>query len=295
MELRHLRYFVTVAKELSFTRASKVLYIAQPALSQQIKQLEEEIGVSLLIRHGHQLKLTEEGQVFLDEAQKTLNQAQKAINAARRVASSKQERLSIGFVPVAELEVFPKVLPLIKQQQPNLYIEFKPLTCREQLQSLRHDNLDIALSRNHIQDNFINSILIFEEELRLLVPVNHPLAQLDVVPIKKLNGCDFVLSDPDASFELNRLATQFLAKHKITIGETHYSRNILFNINAVGMGLGMSFIPAYTENLLSKNVVMKKTDKPLPRIGLYLNYSVKQFSPTVDLFIQAMKQTFSLQ
>ncbi|MDO4997883.1 MAG: LysR substrate-binding domain-containing protein [Neisseria sp.] len=292
MELRHLRYFVAVANEASFTRAAQRLYIAQPSLSQQIKQLEEEVGVPLLQRHGKALCLTEEGEVFLQEARKTLGQAQKAINAARQVANRKTAKLKIGFVPVAEISVFPEVLPLLKQQQPNMQIEFHTLTCKEQLGQLHADSLDIALSRHCIADEEIESHLLFEEDLHLLLPATHPLAAYETVPVSKLNGCDFVLSDPEASFELNRLSSHFLAKHKIVPQHIHYSRNILFNISSVGMGLGVSIVPEYVKNLVNERVVIRQTDKALPKIALYLNHKTRP-SSQVKCFADLSKQHFA--
>ncbi len=105
--LRHLRYFITVAEELNFSRAALKLYTAQPSLSQQIKDLEEDIGVKLLNRTKRKVELTEEGAVFLEQARLTLAQADKAVAMARQVSQAKQQMLRIGFVPVAEMKIFP--------------------------------------------------------------------------------------------------------------------------------------------------------------------------------------------
>lgn len=102
MELRHLRYFVMVAKELNFSKAAAKLYTAQPSLSQQIKDLEDYVGVKLFYRTKRKVELTEEGEVFLEQALLTLAQADKAVQMARQVSKSKQQVLSIGFVPVVE-------------------------------------------------------------------------------------------------------------------------------------------------------------------------------------------------
>jgi len=98
MELRHLRYFVAVADELNFTRAARKLHVAQPALSRQIRQLEEELGVKLLDRNHHAVKLTRPGREFLAEARSVLHQSDQAIRNARRSGKSAQTDLNLSYV-----------------------------------------------------------------------------------------------------------------------------------------------------------------------------------------------------
>lgn len=137
MELRHLRYFITVAEELNFSKAALKLFTAQPSLSQQIKDLEEDVGVRLLNRTKRKVELTEEGEVFLEHARLTLAQAEKAVALARQVSKAKQQLLRIGFVPIAEMKIFPYVLPNLRLQHPDLIIELSNLNNTEQLKSLK--------------------------------------------------------------------------------------------------------------------------------------------------------------
>ena len=146
MELRHLRYFITVAEELNFSRAALKLFTAQPSLSQQIKDLEEDVGVRLLNRTKRKVELTEEGAVFLEQARLTLAQADKAIAMARQVSKAKQQQLRIGFVPVAEMKVFPYVLPNLRVQNADLKIELLSLNNLEQMQAIKKGELDITFT-----------------------------------------------------------------------------------------------------------------------------------------------------
>ncbi len=145
MELRHLRYFITVAEELNFSKAALKLYTAQPSLSQQIKDLEEDVGVQLLYRTKRKVELTEEGAVFLEQARLTLAQADKAVAMARQVSQAKQQMLRIGFVPVAEMKIFPYVLPNLRVQNPELKIELFSMNNTEQLRLLKKVNWTLAL------------------------------------------------------------------------------------------------------------------------------------------------------
>jgi LysR family hca operon transcriptional activator len=110
MELRHLRYFITVAEELSFSKAAVKLHTAQPSLSQQIKDLEDDIGVQLFYRTKRKVELTEEGLVFLEQARLTSTKRTKP-TMARQVAAAKVQCLRIGFVPSAEIRIFPYIFP----------------------------------------------------------------------------------------------------------------------------------------------------------------------------------------
>nr|WP_319528035.1 LysR family transcriptional regulator [Pseudomonas laurentiana] len=107
MELRHLRYFVAVAQELNFTRAAGRLYTSQPSLSEQIRNLELEMGFPLLIRTRRKVELTAAGVVFLEEAQRILKQVAVAVTRAAKAASQARESITIGFVPAAEVRISP--------------------------------------------------------------------------------------------------------------------------------------------------------------------------------------------
>ena len=123
MELRHLRYFVAVAEELNFTKAAQRMCTVQPSLSQQIKDLEQEVGVQLLIRSNRKVELTEEGKAFLKEALLSLEHAEKAIQDARKIANLNKDQLNIGFVPVAEMKIFPYIMPNIRAHFPEIQIK----------------------------------------------------------------------------------------------------------------------------------------------------------------------------
>ncbi|MFW2712068.1 LysR family transcriptional regulator, partial [Acinetobacter baumannii] len=190
MELRHLRYFITVAEELNFSKAALKLYTAQPSLSQQIKDLEEDVGVRLLNRTKRKVELTEEGEVFLEHARLTLAQADKAVAMARQVSKAKQQLLRIGFVPIAEMKIFPYVLPNLRLQHPDLTIELSSLNNAEQLKALKRGELDITFTRDNTENDEIQSQFVLTEPLIFLLPRNHPLAKYDRIPVKALHGID---------------------------------------------------------------------------------------------------------
>ena len=174
MELRHLRYFITVAEELNFSKAALKLYTAQPSLSQQIKDLEEDVGVKLLYRTKRKVELTEEGAVFLEQARLTLAQADKAIAMARQVLQAKQQMLRIGFVPVAEMKIFPYVLPNLRVQNSDLKIELLSLNNTEQIKLLKKGDLDVTFTRQNLNSDEIESLFVLREPLIFILPEQFP-------------------------------------------------------------------------------------------------------------------------
>ena len=189
MELRHLRYFVVVAEELNLTRAAEKLFIAQPPLTRQIKQLEEELEVQLFIRKPRGLELTQGGQYFLQQVHSIMDRLEASIEGTRQVAQHRKTVFSIGFVP----SVFYGQLPLMVRRlrrNKNLEIVLHELKTREQIEALKSGKIDIGFGRIRIDDPDVDQEMLFNEPLIAALPAGHPLTgkqptmqQLAEVPI----------------------------------------------------------------------------------------------------------------
>lgn len=292
MELRHLRYFVAVAQELNFTRAAQRMCTVQPSLSQQIKDLEAEVSVQLLTRTNRKVELTPEGEAFLKEALLCLEHAEKAVNDARQIANIQKDQLHIGFVPVAEMKVFPYIMPNIRAHFPSLKIHFHSLTDAEQFRALKKGTIDIAFTRYPEASEELTHIQVFQEPLALIIPKNSPMADQRHISIKSFNQQDFVISDEDASPQLHKIIQDFFKTSKLNVNVVQKSTNILLNVNLVGMGVGWSLVPAYVLPLLGDKIIVKNTIEPLPMIGLYANYRKGQSNQALQLILQVLKEKF---
>lgn len=294
MELRHLRYFVAVAEELNFTKAAERMCTVQPSLSQQIKDLEQEVGVQLLLRNNRKVELTEEGEVFLKEAVLCLAHAHKAIHDARQISMLNSHQLNIGFTPVAEMKVFPYIMPKIRTHFPDLNIHFKSLTDAQQFQALKDGEIDIAFTR-YIDDNSaFESLEIFQEPLVLIIPKDSAAAELKQISLKSFNQQEFVISDATASPQLYNIIQDFFRQEKLSPNVIQYSTNILLNVNLVGMGVGWSLVPMYVIPLLGDKVVVKNTVELLPMIGLYVSYRKNQKNAASNLILEILRQHYNL-
>ena len=143
MELRHLKYFIAVAEELHFARAARRVHIAQPSLSKQIQQLEQELGFPLFYRTKQRVELLDAGHVFLDEAQRLLRQAEGAIHAAGRAHAGQSGRLVVGFSPSAAAEVLPRILRKYRPRYPDVIIELSEITTRRSTELLLDNPLSV--------------------------------------------------------------------------------------------------------------------------------------------------------
>ncbi|EEY91208.1 DNA-binding transcriptional regulator HcaR [Acinetobacter lwoffii] len=294
MELRHLRYFITVAEELNFSKAALKLYTAQPSLSQQIKDLEEDVGVKLLNRTKRKVELTEEGAVFLEQARLTLAQADKAVAMARQVSQAKQQMLRIGFVPVAEMKIFPYILPNLRVQNSDLKIELLSLNNNEQMRLLKKGDLDLTFTRHNFNSDEIESQFVIREPLIFLLPKDHPLAKYERIPVKALNGIDFIIPSAEQSLTLNQAILDFAKANGIELNIVQKADNILFNINSIGMGLGCTILPGYIAPLTMDNTVIRPLDVELPYLDLYVSYHKNNKSYVVSKFLELLTRVFYL-
>ena len=292
MELRHLRYFIAVGEELNFTKAAQRMCTVQPSLSQQIKDLEHEVGVQLLMRTNRKVELTAEGQAFLKEARLSLEHAEKAIMDARQIAQLSKEQLNIGFVPVAEMKVFPYIMPNIRAQFPELKIHFHSLMDIDQISAVRKGEIDIAFTRYVEESPEIESVQIFTEPLALIIPKNSPVAEQRHISIKSMNQQDFIISDEHSSPELYRIIQDFFKQNKLNVNLVQHSTNILLNVNLVGMGVGWSLVPSYVIPLLGDKILVKNTVEPLPTIGLYASYRKDRKNEAIELILKVLKEQF---
>lgn len=292
MELRHLRYFMTVAEMQSFTKASEKLFIAQPSLSQQIKDLENEVGVILFDRSSRKVQLTDEGQAFALYAKRALDNAQQAMAAARQVAEQKKNQIHIGFLNVAELKIMPNILQQLKQQIPNIKIHLHSLTCTEQIQKLRNAELDISFTRYCLnQPDFINLPLLREQIYLVGSAHLHPLNR--VLKLQELKNHTLVMCEKNASpvfyDQLNDLIPFDQQQHEQMLWVT----NVMQHLNLINMGMGLSFVPEYLLKFLNDNVKIIATDVTLPTLTLYANYSQYNQNLALQHLQQALQQSAS--
>ena len=193
MELRHLRYFIAVAAHGSFNRAAEILHLTQPALSRQVKDLEEELGVPLLVRSQNTVKLTKSGDLFYEEAREVIARANEAVQRVRGEARS--ETLRVGYAPSMITGIMSAVLEKFQSATPRVRLELTELSSREINELANEGRLDIAISPGI---SVTKGIPEFQwTELRrlqpvLIMPKTHPLAKLKRIPPMRLRNLQLI-------------------------------------------------------------------------------------------------------
>src|SRR5215467_9227964 len=193
MEIRHLRYFCVLAEQLHFTRAALLLNVAQPALSHQIKQLEDELGTKLVERTNRRVRLTEAGEVFLARAARILEQIDQTARETARVGQGDAGSLVIGVVSTAVCSVLPELLRSFRREAPDIAIDIREMEPGEQVEALRKETIDIGLLFVSIQDPAFDSALVSRERLIVALPTGHRAASGAKVRLCDLESETFLI------------------------------------------------------------------------------------------------------
>ena len=197
MELRHLRYFVAVAEELNFTRAAQKLRLAQPSLTRQIHNLEEELGVRLLNRTKNQVSLTEEGRSFLIDAKRLVTQSVESMHAVQRLSRGETGQLNLGYLSKFNFDVLPATLVEFSRTCPEIAVNLFDMSPAEQLRALEARKIDLGFVGVRAPVNHKNLVMITWEcigqhQLVVVLPAKHALAKKSKIQMEDLKPLFFV-------------------------------------------------------------------------------------------------------
>jgi DNA-binding transcriptional LysR family regulator len=194
MELRHLRYFVAVAEDLSFTKAAGKLHLAQPSLTRQIHDLEDELGVRLLNRSKSRVALTEEGRSFLADAQRILTLATESILAVQRLSRGETGQLNLAYLPNFDFELLPETLKAFRLTFPHIALNLFDMTPAEQLRALEARKIDLGFVGlpPPASAGAIEWESIAQHSIVAVLPAKHPLARKRRLTLSELESMFFV-------------------------------------------------------------------------------------------------------
>jgi len=256
MELRHLRYFVTVVEEQSITKAAEKLCMAQPPLSRQIQKLEEELGILLFERGSRPARTTEAGQFFYQHAVQILTHTAQATSMAKRI-SSVNKIVRIGYVSSLLYALLPQIIYLFRQNNPEIEVELIECGTKNQIEALKQGKIDIGFGRLRISDPAIKRILLREEKLKLAVHKNHHLAECmdqGIYLSQIINEPIFsypASQKPNFSTLIQSIFTELglVPKDMIEVREIHMA------LGLTASGEGICIIPESASDIGMKNLV----------------------------------------
>jgi LysR family hca operon transcriptional activator len=289
LELRHLRYFVAVAEEGSLTvAAEKRLHTAQPSLSRQLRDLEQEVGTQLFTRGARGIELTPAGRAFLNHARLALSQAAEAIQAARRAARPAKAVFSVGFLTGQEVDWLPHVTRILRGELPNIDFKVSSLYSPDLAEALQQGEVDLGFLRVEPKPDVTYQV-IAREPLVVILPSDHRLAMKAEIDPRDLEGEEFV-GFSDVPHVLRDVVTTYLQRSGVDITPSHHIDNFAMGISLVASTRGVALLPTYVEPLLPWSVVSRRLSGEPPTIDLAIGFRSDNPSPVLKTFLAGLEQ-----
>ncbi|MCU9612878.1 LysR family transcriptional regulator [Caldibacillus lycopersici] len=283
MELRQLIYFLEAAKYKNFTKASESLHISQPALSKMIKSLEEELGITLINRSNKTSEVTDGGLIVLEYAERILSLVEEMQTTLEDLTSLKRGSISIGIPPIIGSLYFPKVMAEFHKEYPNISINITEYGGAKVVKSVEKGEFEVGVAVLPVDEEVFHVYPIVEDEMKLLININHPLAKRDRIHLKELKNEEFIFYHED--FALHDI----MWKKFIQEG---FEPKILFKSSQwdlmsemVGANLGITILPeSICERVENKHVKIISLEPVTPwNLGVitkkdkYISYATKRF------------------
>ncbi|MBD2497813.1 LysR family transcriptional regulator [Nostoc sp. FACHB-280] len=291
MELRHLRYFVTLAEELHFGKAAEKLHIAQPPLSQQIRQLETELGFELFHRTKRHVQLTTAGQVFLGEVQQILHQLQQAIQIGQQTSRGEVGKLVVGFVSSTAYNILPSILKNYRNCVPGVNLELHELTTDQQLDWLQEGRMDVGFIRPPVEDNKFSWETIFQESLVVALPETHILAKQSQISLTFLANEGFILFPRKLAPGLYDLIISLCQQSGFSPNVVQEAIQMQTIVSIVAAEMGVAIVPASLQNLQRTGVVYKYIEESTPKVTIAMIWRSCEVSSTVRKFVEIVRQS----
>ena len=291
MELRQIRYFQCVARELSFTKAARILHIAQPPLSRQIKMLEEELGVAVFERLGRGIVLTDAGRYFLDQTEKMTQRLEETINATRRIGKNDRIWFGVGFVPSTLYGHMPALIRQLRQLNTQVEIGLVEMTTLQQFEALKSGRIDIGVGRILLKDDEIERLVLTDEPLVVALPITHRLADKVSVRLADIMDEPLILypARPRPSY----------ADHVLNLfRQKGYAPQVIQEVNelqtAIGLvtaTIGIAIVPESVRRLHRDDVVYVNLDEAGFTSPIMLSWRKNDHSAFLEQTIGLFKRT----
>lgn len=289
MELRHLRYFVAVARSASFSRAAEQLHIAQPPLSRQIRQLEDDIGAQLIDRSARPLQLTPAGRFFYEQSVQMLQRVAEVRESTQRIAKRQRQWFGIGFVPSTLYGLLPDLIRRFRVANQGVEVAMLELTTLQQAEALKAGRIDIGLGRLVLDEPAIAYEVLLEEPVIAVLPARHKLLAARRLSLAKLAAEPHILypARPRPSYADHVM--QIYTSRGLAPVVAMEANELQTTIGLVAAGVGVSLVPESVQRLHREDVAYR----PLAERGVVspviMNFRIDDASPRLAAFRQLVK------
>lgn len=291
MDIRKMKYFITVAEELNFSRAAERLIMAQPPLSQEIRKLEEELGVQLLHRTKRMVELTDAGKIFLEGARQTLLQVDRTIKETQLADEGKIGHLIIGFVDSTETVI--DILKTFRERFPKIQLILREMTTDQQIKALYEKQIHIGFIRSKQNNEILVSEVCSEECLKLVLHEEHPLVSLRNISIKSLVDEPFILFPRHFGTNFYDLIISYFWEHGVSLNIVQEAIQMQTIVNLVATGMGISVVPSWVESYKKSCVMYKDIQENTPKINLYVGWRQDEKSVVLENFLTVVREVYA--
>jgi DNA-binding transcriptional LysR family regulator len=293
MELRHLRYFCAVAEEQSFTSAARRLHVSQSGVSGQIRDLERELGVTLLRRNQREVMLTPEGAVFLREAQDILAHAQRAVETVTRASQGQYGNLTIGLCGPATSPFLPRLIREFRKQQPGVVLSLKDIEPARQPSALANREIDIGFTRS-VPTEFrktLRSEVYFSEPIVAVLPSGHALEGTEAIQIAQLSAERFILCAREGAPELFDAIIAMCKRAKFSPNIVDTPRLWQTILTMVEADEVIALVPACVQHLRSNGVSFRALRDKKCQVDVVLAWRQSDPDAIRDSFVNLLRKS----
>jgi DNA-binding transcriptional LysR family regulator len=288
MELRDLRYFVAIAQHGTVSRAAEQLHVSQPALSEQIRKLEDELGAALFTRTSRGVLLTDAGEALLPHARTVLAQADAAVESVQMVAHGLVGTLTLGFIDSAALAILPPLIHHFTDRYPNVKLRLRESGTRQQLEAIEQSEIDVGIVRGPVWNAGIAGRRIATESLRLALPAQHRLAREAIVRIADLNEDGFIMYPHERGAALAEETLRLCHAAGFDPRVVQEANEIYTICGMVAAGLGVAVVPDSARAIALDGVVYLPIDDPRAQLERWAVWREEAPLAVVRAFIETL-------
>jgi DNA-binding transcriptional LysR family regulator len=291
LELRQLRYFQALARELHFGRAAASVHLTQPPLSRQIMELERELGVVLFARNNRNVRLTEPGKVFLDYVNRTFELLDLASKSTRRAQRGEVGRLAIGYSSASVYSLLPKILRNFRAGYPDVLLWLSEMTTPNQCEALATGIVDIGIMRPSANLAQFRSEIILKEPFVVALPSEHRLARSRAVDLRSLAGEPFIMLPPSPGAGLPRQIVDLCLQAGFEPNVVQVASQTLSILGLVGAGTGIAIVPLSVRQMNIANVVYRELRGAEAYTETAIVWRKDGETPLIEAFHRAVKKS----
>lgn len=289
IEFRHLYYFKVLAEELHFRKAAERLFISQPGLTRQIKEMEMMYNAVLFDRSKRSVQLTEAGRYLFQEVDLLFSHLNNIRTQIEKIAEGKITSLRLGFIGSAVQTILPQLLVALKNEQPLMDVTLNELSNESQLEMISRNELDFGFVRIDAAPTGIKSLPILTEHFALVIPKNHPLKTKSNLQLTDFKEEPFILFSKAYSIAYYELVMSIFRDHDFVPNVTLRTVNALSIFNLVSQGLGVAIVPSSLKNGYSTDVDFIELENIRQRTTLALAWNQDNRNPGVPLLLKVVE------